>query len=199
MPGAILNTTALAVLTPILMDILTQRPDGPALRIVLEPTPSLMTQHSGAMKTTTDLAATQRATNPMNAQTTQGLQRLTESVALTEMVMAIPMQEIHSPMTQRNGPTVMATTEATMRAGTIRTPSQMTPVNGRTAMEMATETTQVVTTATPSPQIQHNGAMKMGMATVITPMEILEICAPSSTVNHRLNSAVAALTPTLTA
>ena len=199
MLGVILNTTVLAALMPILTDILTQRLDGPAPRIVLEPTPSLMTLHSGAMKTTTALAAIQMATKPMLVQTIPALQRLTESVALTEMAMAIPMRETRSPMTQRNGPTEMAITEATTRAVTTLTLSQMTRVNGRTAMATATGITRAATTATPSLQIPHNGAMKMGMATAITPMGTSEICVHSTMVNHRLNSAAAALTLTLTA
>ena len=199
MLGAIHNTTVLDAPTPILMGIQIRLPDGPAPPIVSVLTPSLTTQHSGAMKTTMASEATQTAINPMSAQTTQALQRLTESVAPTEMAMAIPTRATRSLMMQRNGPTEMAITEATTQAATTPTLSQTTPVNGRTAMAMATGTIQVATTAMLSRPTRHNGAMRTAMATAITPTETSGICALLTTVNPRLNSAVDAPIQTLTA
>src|SRR6056300_414075 len=63
--GAIRNTTGLVALTPTATVIPTPTPPGRAPPIASVLTPSPPTPPSGAMKTTTALAATPRATTPM--------------------------------------------------------------------------------------------------------------------------------------
>ena len=199
MLGAIHNTTVLDAPTPIRTGISDPTPGWPSTTDCFgadafpdDPTQWCDEDNDG-------FGSNQTATNPMSAQTTQALQRLTESVAPTEMAMAIPTRATRSLMTQRNGPTEMAITEATTQAATTPTLSQTTPVNGRTAMAMATGIILVATTAMLSRPTRHNGAMRTAMATAITPTETSGICALLTTVNPRLNSAVDAPIQTLTA
>ena len=141
--GEILNTTALVVSIQMEMDGRTQTLDGPQQPIVMVQMLSLPTLLNGVMKMETDLAVINPETMRMNVQIKLELRVKTVSVVLTETATDTQMQATHSPMTVRNGRTVMETTAETIYPETMRIYSLTIQLNGKTPMETAMATIKV--------------------------------------------------------
>ena len=140
--GVTHNLTASAVQIPMVMDGLTLMHDGRQQPIVTVLMHSQTTQRNGAMRTTMDLAATPKETNPTSAPTTRARPPLTALDALIETVMATQKPATPSPMTAPNGRTEMATTAETTPVATTPMRSQRITASGPTVMEMVLEIIQ---------------------------------------------------------